>query len=202
MHKFARTGSLGISLLLAMHQPMRLSSQVLEPPRPRMSIAVLEGEGTINNVRNRKPTNIVVLVRDGNRNPIPGASVTFTIPPEGASAAFANGATTATVQSDKDGQARVEGIRSNSAPGPYQIQVEAKYKDEIAKGVVTQYNMTVDSRTGRSGKWVAVLAAVGAAAAAGGVVAFTRNGNGSGAGTAAPTPIGISAGSSSVGAPR
>jgi hypothetical protein len=205
MHKFVRTGSFGLSLLMAMQQPMRLSAQTApEAPRPRMSIAVIEGEGTINNVRDRKPINVAVLIRDGNRKPIAGASVTFTLPAEGASAAFSAGARTVTIQSDKDGYASVQGIRPNTVPGPYQVQIEARHNDETAKGVITQYNMIVDSRGGGgSGKWIAVVAAIGAAAAAGGAVALRgKGGNGNSPAATAPTPIGIAPGSGSVGPPR
>jgi len=173
-----------------------------------MNIAIVEGEGTINNVRDRKATNVVVIVRDGNRKPIPEASVTFTLPGEGASASFSNGAVTLTVESDKDGYASAQGIRPNTVSGNYQIGIEARHNGETATATATQFNMAVESRGkgggGGSGKWIALVAVIGAAAA-GGTVAATRSGGSSktAVAPAAPSaPIGISPGTGTVGPPR
>lgn len=200
IQRWIRKGSLCLSLWIASWQPglLLLGQTVPEAPRPRMNIAVVQGEGTINNVRERKTTNVVVIVRDGNRRPLPQASVTFSLPTEGASAKFPNGAATLTVESDKDGYATASGIVPNTVPGPYRIAIEAKHGEETVTATMTQFNMAVESRGG-SGKWVALVAVVGAAAA-GGVVALTRNGS---TATATPaTPIGITPGSGTVGPPR
>jgi hypothetical protein len=200
MQRFVRTGSGWLSLLVFLHSTNLRAQAGPEPPRPQMTIAVVEGEGAINNVRDRKPANIVVVVRDGNRRPIPGASITFTIPTESAGAAFADGSKLFSAQSDKDGYASVQGIRPNNAPGPYQIKVEAQHKDETATAAVTQFNMEVASGGG-SGKWVALAAIVGAAAAGGAIAVSRGGGNGSTPATT-PTSIGIAPGSGTVGPPR
>lgn len=200
MHTFFRTGSFWLSLWIGLQQPVSLCAQAVpEPPRPRMNIAVVEGEGAMNNIREKKPVNIVVIVRDGNRRPVQGASVAFTLPAEGPGATLPNGAKTITVQSDKDGYASVNGIRPNTVSGPYRIEVEAKHNEETAAAAITQFNTSVESRGG-SGKWI-VLTAILGAAAAGGVVAVTRK-SGNSPASAAPAPIGITPGSGVVGAPR
>lgn len=202
MHKCVRTGSLWLSLSIAIQQPISLRAQTVpEPPRPRMTIAVVEGEGTMNNVREKKPVNVVAIVRDGNRRPMPGVPVTFTVPTEGASATFADGGRTVTVQSDSDGYAGARDIRPNTVAGPYRIDVEARHNDETATATITQFNMSIESRRGGSGKWVALAAVLGGAAA-GGAIAVTRNGASRTTAAAPPPAIGITPGAATVGPPK
>jgi hypothetical protein len=200
MRILIRAGSICLSVLLAFQQCVR-AQDVPPPPRPRMQVAVVEGEAMMNNIRERKATNVVVVVRDGNRRPLRDAAVTFTLPAEGPGASFANNAKTTTATTDADGYAIVRGIRPNATPGPYRIEVEAKHSDETATTSITQFNMQVESRKGSSGKWIALVAIVGGAAA-GGAVAATREGKSSTPAPSAPTPIGITPGAGTVGAPR
>jgi hypothetical protein len=189
--------SIGLSLLL-LYQAAAQEVQLPAPPPPRMNIVALEGEGAINHVRKRQPRNIVVQVRDGNRNPLAGATVHFTLPSQGPSGEFYNGAKTLTATTDQDGRAMARGFRPNSAAGKVEIRVDASRGTETASLVVTQFNMTVSGAKGGSAKWIVLVAVLGAGAA-GGAIAATRKGD-----TAAPaaTPIGITAGTGTVGAPR
>jgi hypothetical protein len=202
MQTLIRAGSICLSFLLTLQQPgVMRAQQAPEPPRPQMNVAVVEGEATMSNIRERKAMNVVVIVRDGNRRPISGASVKFTLPADGPGASFANNAKTLTVTSDADGYALARGVRPNAIPGPYRIEVEAQHNNETATASVTQFNMQVESRSGGSGKWIALVAILGAAAAGGTVAATRKNGNGA-APAAPPAPIGIAPGSGSVGPPR
>jgi hypothetical protein len=186
--------------MLASYEPAALSGQTVPVPSPKMNIVVVEGEALIRNIRERKPANIVIVVRDGNRNHLPGVPVTFTLPASGPSATFPDGGLTSTVTTDKEGYATARGIRSNNVPGPFSIDVEAKRNDETATTKITQFNMNVESSKGGSGKWLALLGIVGAAAA-GGTVAAMRSSSSSS--PAAPsTPIGITPGPGTVGPPR
>lgn len=191
-----------LSLLIASPRHWLEAQDLAVPPPPRLQIAILEGEAAIHNVRDRKPVQIVVMVRDAARKPVPGAKVTFTVPDKGASATFGDGRTTTTVVSDKDGYATARQLRPNSIPGPFAIQVEARHQGDTATATISQFNMTVTSKRGGSGKWVALLLALGGAAA-GGAVAATRGGNSPAAAAAPPpAPIGITPGPGSVGPPR
>jgi hypothetical protein len=166
-----------------------------------MNILVLEGEGAVNNVTKREPRDIAVQVRDGNRNPLPGAAVTFTLPAQGPSGEFFNKARILTITADKEGRAIAKGFRPNLLPGKLEIHVNASHEGEVARESVTQFNMIVKSGGGGSGKWVALLAIAGAAAA-GGAVAMTRKSGSSSAAPAAPVSITITPGSGTVGPPR
>lgn len=214
MRALVRSGSLWLACWIAV-QPLAVrgqSPQAAKPqveatspelavPKPKMNVVVVEGEAAINNIRKQKGNDIAVLVRDGNRNPLPRAAVTFTFPAEGASAAVADGRKTVSVTAGNDGYAVLRGIKPNRVPGTMVVQVEAKHQNQTASTTVTQFNMNVESK-GSSAKWVAVLGVVGAAAAGGAVLALRNSSNGSSAPVKPPTPIGITPGPGSVGPPR
>lgn len=196
--------SIGLSFLLLLQalaggQQPPAAPQLPPVPAPRMNIVALEGEGAINHVRKRTPRNIVVQVRDGNRNPIAGASVNFTLPAQGPSGEFFNGARTLTATTDQEGRATARAFRPNSAAGKIEIRVDATHAQETATLIVTQFNMTVTGSRGGSGKWIALLAVLGGGAA-GGVYAATRKSES--AAPAAAAPITITPGTGTVGAPR
>ena len=202
MYTSKRIASVCLSAMLASYQPAVSSAQTVPIPSPKMNIVVIEGEALIRNIRERKPANVIVVVRDGNRNHLSGVPVTFTLPESGPSAVFPNGTRTATVTTDKEGYAVASGIRANTVPGPYLIDVQAKHNDQTADARVTQFNMSVESsKKGGSGKWIAVLGIAGAAAA-GGTIAAMRGSSSSSSVAAPPTPIGITPGSGTVGPPR
>lgn len=179
-----------------------LHAQVPQPsvPRPAMNILVLEGEGAINNVRQRQGRDIVVQVRDGNRRPLPGAVVVFTLPNEGASATFVDGSRISTVVADNQGRAAVRAIKPNTVPGRIEILVNASLEGQTARATVTQFNMSV-AQPKSNGKWIA-LGIIAGAAAAGGAVAITRRNQTSAAPPVPSTPISITAGTGTVGPPR
>src|SRR5512138_1607706 len=89
-----------LSLLLAFCMWANAQNQVA----PMLNLVVVEGEGAINNIRQRTAREPVVQVQDENRRPVAGAVVTFTLPGRGASGVFANGSQTVTVTTDQQGQ--------------------------------------------------------------------------------------------------
>jgi hypothetical protein len=201
MHQWSRSNSVWLCVALAFQQTAMLLAQAVPVPVPRMNIAVVQGEAAIHNVREQKPVDVVVIVRDGNHKPVPKVSVTFTLPASGATASFANKEKALTVQSDQDGYAIAKSVLPNKTVGSYHIKVEATHEGQTAEASVAQFNMnSVSSSKGVSGKWIAIIAGVGAAAA-GGVVIGTRSG-GSSSSVVAPTPIGITPGTGTVGGPR
>jgi hypothetical protein len=175
---------------------------------PMLNLVVVEGEGQINNIRQRTAREPVVQVEDENHRPVAGAIVVFTTPSNGASGVFANGSHTLTVTTDETGRAVARGMRPNAARGQFQIHVNASYQGRTANKNISQTNAvltaagTVAAGGAGHAKLIAVLAAVGAAAA-GGIVYATQQGGGSSPTTpAAASPTTISAGSGSVGPPR
>ena len=189
-----------LSLLLALWIPA--TAQVA----PMLNLVVLEGEGATNNIRQRTAREPVVQVQDENHKPVAGAIVVFTLPSNGAGGAFANGAHTLSMVSDNQGQAVARGFRPNGLKGQYQIRVNASYQGQTASTAINQTNAALTASgaaagAGVSGKLIAVLVVVGAAAA-GGIVYATHNGSGTPAAVNTPAITTIAAGAGTAGPPR
>ena len=172
----------------------------------RIDLVVAEGEGVVNNLRQRVSHDPVVRVEDDDHRPVSGAAVVFTLPISGASGEFGNGSKNLTVMTDKDGLAAARGLKTNEVSGKLQIFVTASYRGLRARTLISQFNMPssiTGQKRGGSGKVWAILAVVGAAAA-GGAVAATHKGNSptSSPGVAAPAAIGITPGSGALSPPH
>ncbi|MGE5568092.1 MAG: carboxypeptidase-like regulatory domain-containing protein [Rhodospirillales bacterium] len=165
----------------------------------KLNIVIIEGEGAINNIRQRIAREPIVQVEDENHRPVAGAVVVFLLPDRGAGATFADGSRYLNVVTDSQGRAVARGLRPNNTPGQYQIRVTASFEGQTATATITQTNMAAiagaAAGAGLSGKLIAILAVAGGAAIAGGVVAATR-GNGN------PAPVSVIPGTPSVGGPR
>jgi hypothetical protein len=171
-----------------------------------LNIVVLEGEGATNNVRQRVARDPVVRVEDENHKPIAGAAVVFTLPTEGATGEFSNGAKSLTIMTDSQGRATAQSLRLNPVAGKVPIHVNASYRGLTARTSITQFSVlppgakaSSSSGGGGHGGLIAVLVVIGAAAAGGGAYFATRNSN-SAVGTPPPTvaPIGITPGTGTI----
>jgi hypothetical protein len=166
-----------------------------------LNLVVVEGEGAINNIRQRTARDPIVRVEDENHKPIAGAAVVFLLPSQGASGSFAGGVQTLTVMTNSQGLAVGRGLKPNGVQGQYQINVNASYRGQTASTSITQSNaLAVAGAAGGaaiSGKLLALLLVAGGAAAAGAVIA-TRGGSSS---SPSAVPTTITAGAGSVGAP-
>ena len=170
----------------------------------KLSIVVVEGEGAINNIRQRTARESIVQVEDENHRPIAGAAVLFMLPDSGPSGTFANGTRTLQVMTDGQGRAVAKGLRVNNLQGKFQMQVQATYEGGTATTTITQVNAVITAAAvgGISGKVIAILVIAGGAAT-GGVIAATHKGGGGTSNTPPPppTPTTISAGTPTVGGP-
>src|SRR5260221_11631728 len=97
----------------------------LAPDQGGLNLVIVEGEGAINNIRQRTAREPIVQVEDQNHKPVAGAAVTFTLPSRGASGVFPNGSRTVTVLSDSQGKATANGLKPNAVKGQVQIHVNA-----------------------------------------------------------------------------
>lgn len=197
MKPTARSCAPAICLLLI--NLCRLPAQV---PPPTLNLVIVEGEGAINNVKQRVNREPIVQVEDENHKPIAGAAVVFFLPNQGPTGVFANGSKSLTLTTGADGRATASAIKRNNLSGQMQIRVTASFAGQTANAIITQTNVAAAAGTGglsATAKLLIILGVAGAAAAAGIVIA-TRGGSSSSAPPAAP-PITISAGSPTVGAP-
>jgi hypothetical protein len=176
--------------LLATPLPMRAQAPA--------KLNIVEGDGAINNIRQRTARETIVQVEDENHRPIAGAAVLFMLPESGPTGAFANGARTLLVTTDSKGLAVAKGLRVSNIAGKFQIQVEASYEGVTSNTTITQTNAVITSGA-TSGKLIAILAAIGGAAAA--VVIATGNDDNGPAPTPTPTGTTVTPGAPSVGRP-
>lgn len=189
-----------LSVLIAVQPALSRPPQAAAPQK--LNIVILEGDGAINNIRQRTAREPIVQVTDENNRPVAGASVTFLLPESGPGATFPSGARSLTVTTDNKGQAVAKGLRHNGQQGKFEIQVRASFQELETTATISQANAVLTATGGGiSGKVLAILAIAGAGAAAG-VYAATSGGNGNGSPTPAPAPpVTITPGTPSVGAP-
>ena len=181
--------------------PVPARAQDQEPTK--LNISILEGEGSINNIRQRVAREAIVQVDDENHKPVAGAAVTFFLPEHGASGLFSNGSHSLTVMTDNTGRAAAQGIVPNKVAGDMQIRVVARFKNLDANIAIHQANAATAAAGAAAGGAISakvlVIALVVAAGVAGSVVAAARSGGSSPAST--PT-VTITVGTPTVGAPH
>jgi hypothetical protein len=182
-----------------------LPAQQAPASGPKLNIIIVEGEGAVENIRQRVSREPIVQVEDENHKPVAGAAVVFLLPNQGASGVFANGSHTLTVLTDAQGRAVASGIRTNGVAGKMQIHVTASYQGQTATTVIGQTTIAAAAAGAAiSGKLLLILL-LAAGGVAGGVVAATRGGGGGGGGNNTPTPGAptvITPGAPTVGGPQ
>jgi hypothetical protein len=169
-----------------------------------LQIVIVEGEGALNNIKQRVNRDPIVQVEDENHKPIAGAAVVFTLPNQGPGGTFENGTNTLTTTTNNQGQAVARGIRFNNQVGSMQMRVTASFGGQTATAVITQTNLLGTSGGGGAGgfgaKWLIVLGVAGAVAA--GVIVATH-GSGSSTSPAPTVPtVTIAPGTPTVGVPQ
>jgi hypothetical protein len=205
MSSISRTLAVLLACLIAVPLPAQTPPATNAPTQ--INILILEGEGAINNVRQRVAREAMVQVEDENHKPVAGAAVTFFLPGDGASGVFSNGSRNNTVLTDADGKAVVRGMQLNKVEGKLQIRVVASYQGLSANTTITQTNMlgAAGAAAGGggafSGKLLAILLLGAAGAVAGGVVVANRGGSTTPAPPPTPTAV-VVPGTPTVGPPR
>lgn len=194
--------------LEALPSPMAAQQEISEN-HPPFRIVVLEGEGSINNIKQQVSRGALVLVEDDNKNPLAGVAVTFFLPSEGATGTFPNGSRVLTVFTDEKGLASTRPIRFNDAVGLMRVRVSASLFSQTANATITETNVSSASamksslvpgagklkvtRPGPSPKRLIIVLAVAAAAAGAAYYFATKK--------STPTAT-IGLGTPSVGAPQ
>jgi len=178
---------------------------------PKLKITVVEGEGAINNIKNRVAREPIVQVKDENDTPLSGVVVVFVLPARGAGASFANGERIASVITNEQGLAKAGMLKPNGVAGNFQINVTASHQGQTATTSISQANaMTVAGAAGAgagglSATTIGIIVGVAAAAAVGAGVAFRGGGDGGSATISSPAVPGLrigAAGAPSFGPPR
>jgi hypothetical protein len=173
--------------LLAFLLPVALI--LAQDPVPKLNIVIVEGDGIVNNVRQRVASDPVVQVDDENHKPVAGAILTFSLPNQGAGGVFANGSHSLTLTTDNAGRAVARGIKPNGLNGKFEIRVTASHNGQTASATITQTNKIAVAPvvSAKALTFLAIAAGIAAAVAVG----VTRGGGGSatpGSSQPAPTP--------------
>jgi len=190
-----------ILVLTIIAQTNGLAHQQAGEAVKKLNIVIVEGDGAVNNARQRVARDPMVQVEDENRKPVAGAAVVFLLPNQGAGASFANGARSLTVLTDSKGQAVARGMQANKLSGQYQMRVTASANGQTTSVSINMTNSVaagVGAAAGISAtKWLLIVGAIGGAAAGAGIA--LSNGGGT---PARPNPTVIAPGTPTVGAPR
>src|SRR5579863_1728519 len=190
MRPTARSCAPAICLLL-----INLCRLPAQAPPPTLNLVVVEGEGAINNVKQRVNREPIVQVEDENHKPIAGAAVVFFLPNQGPSGVFANGTKSLTVTTNAQGRATASSITRNNLSGQMVIRVTAAFAGETTSATITQTNVAaVATGLSTTAKLLIILGVAGGAAAAGIVVATRGGSSSSNSGPPVTPPITITAG--------
>ena len=178
------------------------------PQAPRLSIVILEGEGAINNIKQRTSRETIVQVQDENHKPVAGAAVVFLLPGDGPGGAFVDGSKSATLVTDSQGQAVLPRMQPNQLEGKFQIRVNASFQGRQANATISQTNAAGAAAPGAahagiSAKTIGIIVGVAAAGAVGAAVGL-KGGKNNPPNTPPSVPTGtITAGSAaSIGPPQ
>ena len=112
-----------LCVLLAGLLALPMPPVAAQEPTHKLNLVIVEGDGAINNLRQRTVREPIVQVEDENHKPVAGASVVFLLPSRGAGGTFGNGTHSLTVVTDQQGRAIARGFEPNTVKGQYQIQV-------------------------------------------------------------------------------
>ncbi len=116
----------------------------LQPSPSNFHIAIIDGEGALNNVEGRLAREPIVQVEDKNHKRVPGAYVEFDTPnvPGQPGAQFADGSTKFVATTDANGQALAPGLKNNGVTGKFDIHVTVKYQGQtVGTAVIHQVNI-------------------------------------------------------------
>jgi hypothetical protein len=185
------------------------ATRLLEAQNPptELNIIVVQGEGTINHVRQPVASVPIIRVEDANHQPISGATVVFTLPTEGATGHFGSGGKMLVVTTDAQGRATAADLRVNEYPGKLVILAGVTYRGLSARTSITQFDEgpPVAQKSGKGhGKLIVILAVVGGAAAGGGIYFATHKSGGASTAvvTTSATPIGLTPGTPTITGPH
>jgi len=153
-------------------------------PPPKLNVAIVEGEGAINNIKRRTSRETIVQVEAENHKPVAGAAVAFLLPADGPGGTFTGGAKSASIVTDNAGRAAMPHLQINSNPGSYSIGVYASHAGLASSATISQSSIVGAAAAMSTAGIIGIVAGV---AAAGGVaLAVVSKGKSSNSGPSQP----------------
>jgi hypothetical protein len=128
-----------------------------------LRIEILDGEGAINNIRQRTAREAIVEVQDENHKPVSGALVIFS-----AKGGSPFGRTVLKATTDSSGRVSANPLQLKSKAGRLEIKVRASSQGRSATRIIHQTNAQTGGQAGAAaGTTTAAVAAVPATVAVG-----------------------------------
>jgi hypothetical protein len=163
-----------------------------------LKIQVIEGEGAVYATGSRATRGITVGITDESGNPVPAATISFTLPSGGASGTFASGGRSASTMTGPDGRATVWGMRWNGTPGPVEVRISAVKGAARASMICTVQLDYARKESAGSGGHMWLWIALAVAGAAGGSAAALGHQSSPGTSAVPVNPVHIGAPSISL----
>ena len=134
---------------------MQAGTGTIQVSAPKsLHIVILDGEGALNNIKERTAREPIVQIEDENHKPVAGASVLFLIQNGDAGAGGTFGSVSSagslssyTTVSDAAGRAVGRGLRPNDKTGQYTIAVTATVGMVVARAVIGMTNVSGEGGT-------------------------------------------------------
>jgi hypothetical protein len=128
-------------LISAAAIPLGLAAYQVSPSA--FHIAIIDGEGAMNNISGRVAQEPIVEVTDENHKPVRGAYVTFSSSNSGPGVTFSNGSSEFSTTTDDLGHAVAHGIKPNGQTGNFEIHVHVTYQGQtVGDTAIHQVNVT------------------------------------------------------------
>lgn len=154
----------------------------------------------------RATRGISVKVTDETGRPVPGVTISFKLPEDGATGLFTNGSRTEVVNTGQDGLASVWGMKWGKTPGTCQVRITA-VKDGVRAGLVSTQHLSDTPelkgamRSGGRGHSKLLILGLAVAGAAGGGLALGMSKSPAKAAVPPTVPLSVGTPSLIVGAP-
>jgi hypothetical protein len=105
-----------------------------------LNIVVIEGEGAVNNVKQRTTRELIIEVNDTNYRPVGGAIVTLTAPGDGAGATFGGSKNVLSLVTGNDGRITTSAFEPNHTEGAFYLRITVSSEGRAAARTITQTN--------------------------------------------------------------
>ena len=135
----------GFALVFLESAPSANAQTIATVPQAAVTtlhIEILEGEGALNNIRQRDAREPVVQITDENHKPVSSVAVLFLIHSNGgAGATFGGQSLSFTATTGPDGIAHATGMQLSGSPGSFTIGVTATLGSIVASSVIHESNV-------------------------------------------------------------
>ena len=120
-----------------------LAAQGRQAQSPGFHIAVVEGEGALNNIETHAGRELAVQVLDLNNKPVAGANVEFEAPASGPGQSFVNGSRSFAALTNANGIATAPEGANNGTAGAFVTNVRVSYRGQsIGQASIHQTNVS------------------------------------------------------------